>query len=151
MIWGSYPDTLCDAVRASQNRAIIVPPVGTGDLYEWIADADIGLLPYEDEDDINVRYCAPQKLFDYVACGIPFIGSRCPSIEAVAEEFGCGLCIDMTDGAALAAAVQDLWSNGTLRSVMAARARKAHVEKYHYDWYIAPICSSMFALAEGRP
>lgn len=143
MLAGLYPNKLSDAVRASQNRAIIVPPVGTGEVFDWIADADIGLLPYEDEDDINVRYCAPQKLFDYVACGIPFIGSCRPSIEAIANEVGCGLCIDMTDGAALAAAVKALGSDSTLRSVMAEKARKAHVEKYNYERYIAPICSSI--------
>lgn len=144
MLGNAYPATLCDAVRDSQNRAIIIPPVGISDLYDWIADADIGLLPYEDEKDINVRYCAPQKLFDYLACGIPFIGSRRPSIEAVAEQVGCGLCIDMTDDAELAVAVKALGSNGSLRNVMAARARKAHVEKYNYDLYIAPIYSSLF-------
>jgi len=144
MLTGSYPDELCSAVRASQNRAIIVPSVGTAELYSWIADADIGLLPYEDERDSNVRYCAPQKVFDYVACGIPFIGSRRPSIEAVAEEVGCGLCIDMTDSTALLGAVRTLECNGTLRRLMAARARKAYADKYHYDRYIGPILASLF-------
>lgn len=147
MVTGSYPAKLDDALRAAQNKVIIVPSVGTSELYEWIADADIGLLPYEDEDDINVRYCAPQKLFDYVACGIPFIGSRRPSIEAVSREVGCGVCIDMINADWLGAAIRALVSNRTLRSAMAARARRAYAEKYHYDRYIAPVFASLFGRA----
>jgi len=145
MLAGRYPNSLRDLVTTSGSRAVIVPPVGTGELFDWIADADIGLLPYEDKDDINVQFCAPQKLFDYLACGIPFIGSRRPSIQAVEQEFGCGLSIDMTDSAALAEAVMILGGDSVLRRVMAEKARKAHIEKYHYERYITPICSRIFA------
>jgi glycosyltransferase involved in cell wall biosynthesis len=143
MLTGHYPEELRQVVLASHGRAIIVPAVSIGDLYSWIGDADIGLLPYEDEIDPNVRFCAPQKLFDYLACGVPFIGSRRPSIAAVAAEVGCGVCIDMTDGAALAAAVTRLAGNAVLRVDMAAMAQKAHIDKYHYNGFIAPILSAL--------
>jgi glycosyltransferase involved in cell wall biosynthesis len=130
-------------VHPTAEQGYHCPAVGTDEVFDWFVDADIGLLSYEDYDDINVRYCARQKLVDYVACGLPFIGSCRPSIEAIANEVGCGLCIDMTDGAAIAAAVRALGSDGTLRSVMAAGARETHVEKYNYERYVAPICSGI--------
>jgi glycosyltransferase involved in cell wall biosynthesis len=47
--------------------------------------ADIGILPYKAAqashfDKINALYCAPNKLFEYTAYGIPMIGTDVPGL-----------------------------------------------------------------------
>lgn len=112
-------------------RTIFIPTRSHADLYNWLVDADLSLLPYESDDD-NVRYCSPQKLFDALACGVPVLGSRRPLIEKVTDAYQCGLTIDFLNKSEFINAIK--WIMSQPRTVMRQNARKAHSE-YHYQIY----------------
>lgn len=65
------------------SNCIVVPPVNGDDFYEWLADADCALLPYEDDEDFNVQHCSPQKLFDCYVVGVPYVASNRPLLRNV--------------------------------------------------------------------
>ncbi len=133
MMHGEIPSSFLAAVRRVGSRVVMVPPVSHVDLFSWVVDADVGLLPYEDTTLLAVRYCSPQKLFDLLACGIPFVGSKRPLIEKIASEVGCGLCVDMRDSRELSTALRTILSNASLRQHMSCKARTAYESKYNYE------------------
>jgi len=43
------------------------------ELLFWTASADIGLIPYQADFDLNTRYCSPNKLYEYIGAGLPML------------------------------------------------------------------------------
>ena len=79
-------------------NCIVVPPVQGDEFYEWLADADCALLPYEDKDDFNVMNCSPQKIFDCYLAGIPYVASNRPIIRQVLSIYPqAGVICDFTN------------------------------------------------------
>lgn len=68
---------------------IFLDPVAYADLPEWIAGADMGVILYEDVG-LNQHYCSPNKLYEYIALGVPILTSDLPELRRVADAHGCG-------------------------------------------------------------
>lgn len=64
------------------DRVKIIPAVPYAELLSWTASADVGLIVYDGSYSLNVQYCLPNKLFEYVMVGVPVFAS---SLDAVAE------------------------------------------------------------------
>lgn len=133
MITGKIPERLNRLISRSHEKVVLIPPVKHEELFEWVRDAAIGLLPYEDEISSNVKYCSPQKMFDFLACGVPFIGSKRPLIEEIMEKSKAGVCLDMTNGAEMASMVTSMLDQPARLKEMSRNARKAYEEYYNYD------------------
>jgi glycosyltransferase involved in cell wall biosynthesis len=72
------------------------------------AMADINLVLFQPGEE-NHRLALPHKLFDGMALGLPVIAPRfATGVAGIVEESGCGLLVDVTDPAAIAAAVTEL-------------------------------------------
>ena len=69
------------------SKCIFVPPVRGDEFYDWLADANCALLPYEDACDFNVKNCSPQKLFDCYVVGVPYVASDRPIINKIIAKF----------------------------------------------------------------
>ena len=59
--------------------------------------ADVGLLPYIPSkshhfSELNALYCAPNKIFEYAAFGLPMLGSDVPGLFIPFEKYNCGVC-----------------------------------------------------------
>lgn len=79
-------------------NCIVVPPVQGDGFYDWLADVDCALLPYEDKGDFNVLNCSPQKIFDCYLAGVPYVASNRPIIRQVLSSYPpAGLICDFTD------------------------------------------------------
>ena len=133
MMTGKTPEVFNRLVRRFHEKVVLIPPVKHEELFEWVRDATIGLLPYEDDISLNVKYCSPQKMFDFLACGVPFIGSKRPLIEEIIEKSKAGVCIDMTSGADIARAIKSMLAQPAWLEEMSKNARKAYEEYFNYD------------------
>jgi glycosyltransferase involved in cell wall biosynthesis len=74
-----------EALIASEgvtDRVKIIPPVAYGELLDWTASADIGLIVYSPDRSLNIQLCLPNKLFEYLMAGLPVLAS---SLDAVAD------------------------------------------------------------------
>jgi glycosyltransferase involved in cell wall biosynthesis len=72
------------------------------------AMADINLILFQPGEE-NHRLALPHKLFDGMALGLPVIAPRfATGVAEIVEGSGCGLLVDVTAPAAIAAAVAEL-------------------------------------------
>ena len=86
-----YKRKLCEMGEGVINIPFIKPP------YHLLVTecAFIGLLPYKASnylhyDVINALYCAPNKIYEYSAYGIPMIGTDVPGLHGPFSEYKIG-------------------------------------------------------------
>lgn len=85
-------------------RVHLLAPVPTKDVVAYAASASIGVSPII-PSCLNYRYSLPNKLFQYMAAGIPVVASDFDQIRHVVLEHGAGYLVDMTNVRSLAAAI----------------------------------------------
>gem|GEM_PF-4931026 len=139
MITGKIAEPFKRLIHEFRDKVALVPPVKHEELFEWVRDASIGLLPYEDDVSLNVKYCSPQKMFDFLACAVPFIGSKRPLIQEIAEKSRGGVCIDMTSDADIACAITSMLSRPAVLKELSQNARNAYEVLYNYDALMMPV------------
>jgi glycosyltransferase involved in cell wall biosynthesis len=87
-----------------QDRVTLLPSVPLEELLAHTAEADVGVTLLQDTCE-NHRLALPNKLFEYIAAGIPVVASALPEIRSLVESRGIGWCVAPGDAAALAAAL----------------------------------------------
>ena len=83
---------------------------------------------------LNHRLCLGNKIFTYLAAGIPVILSRTPAQAALAQDLGpAALVYDGGDASGLADRLQRLASDAGLRRHAGAAARAAAERRWHWE------------------
>jgi glycosyltransferase involved in cell wall biosynthesis len=80
------------------------------------------VLFHPERDHVDAQ---PNKMFEYMAAGLPVIASDFPLWRQLVEEPGCGLTVDPLDPAAIAAAMRRLTSDPAAAAAMGERGRAA--------------------------
>jgi glycosyltransferase involved in cell wall biosynthesis len=83
----------------------------------------------------------PVKMFEYMAAGLPVIASRFPLWQEIVEGNGCGVCVDPTDPAAIAAAIDDVCRDPETARRMGENGRRAVLSRYNWDTEAATLCA----------
>lgn len=111
-----YGPRLADVLAAAeaQDNVHYHPAVEPHDLLRWTAGADVGLCVIEPLC-LSYQLSLPNKLFEYVAAGVPVLASDLPAIREVVTGYSCGwLCQPET------AALRERIDGLTAESVAAA-------------------------------
>jgi glycosyltransferase involved in cell wall biosynthesis len=111
-------------------RAFVLPAVPPEDLLSYTAGAAIGAIPTEIHQPI-LRYSSPNKLFEYLAVGLPIVTSDLPIVRRICEAYGCGVVCDPTSPAAIAGAINPLLADPDRWAKMRAGALAAAAV---YNW-----------------
>jgi glycosyltransferase involved in cell wall biosynthesis len=101
------------------------------DVPRHVASADIGLCIYENIDYYPRFYFSPLKLYDYMASGLPVLGTDVGQIRRVIEEHGSGILAgnsieDIVSG------LLRLKKDDRARREMGARGRAAVADRYNW-------------------
>ena len=117
--------TLADDLGVG-DRVTILPSVPLDRLLAHTREADLGVTLLEDTCE-NHRLALPNKLFEYVAAGVPVVASDFPEMGRVVRDYGIGWTTDPADPAGVAAAISDgLAQRGD--EELAERLRRAAAE-----------------------
>lgn len=100
------------------DRVHVLPPVLPDALLSVTASADVGLVLLEDVC-LNLRLSLPNKLFEYLAAGVPVLASNLPELRRVVETYQVGCIVDPRNADALAAAMRRLVEDVALRRQLA--------------------------------
>jgi glycosyltransferase involved in cell wall biosynthesis len=129
---GPLLEPLRASAAAAGARVTLLPPVAPDVVNDYAASATVGVSPYVPEG-LNNRYSLPNKLFHYMAAGIPVVASAFPQVIAIVEDAGCGVTVDTTDPAAIAAGIRRVLRDPVEAAAMGARGRAAVEERYNWD------------------
>jgi glycosyltransferase involved in cell wall biosynthesis len=113
-------------------RVHLLPPVAPAELLDWVASADVVLLPLQDSSP-NHRYSTPNKLFEALAVGTPVVASDLPGLASVVRDTGCGELVDGADPTAIAAGIRRI-VDAPREEREALRARCLRAAHERYDW-----------------
>lgn len=104
---GDIKDYLVTLVeKEGLNEYVTFPgPVEREAVPMLISESLIGLAPLKNLE--TLEYAAPTKVYEYMACGIPFLGCGRGEIETIARESGAGVIAENTPEA-IASAILDL-------------------------------------------
>ncbi len=98
---------------------------------EMLASARAGLLLFHAA--ANHEDCMPNKLFEYMAAGLPVVISNTMNCSRIILENQCGLVVNPRDTDAIAAAIAHLTENPALANAMGERGRRLVLERYQWN------------------
>jgi len=104
---------------------------------QLLGEARIGLVlnrPRADFVDL-----ATNKLFEYMAAGLPVVATDIPFWRKVVEDTHCGIVVDRADPRQLADAVRWLLAHPAEADAMGQRGRRAAEERYDWKSEAAPL------------
>lgn len=93
-----------------------------------LSESRIGLAPLKNLE--TLEYAAPTKVYEYMACGIPFLGCGRGEIESIARDSSAGVIAENTPEA-IAEAIIDLLNDPQKMEEM-GRSGRVYVMQ-HYD------------------
>lgn len=80
---------------------------------EFIVQSKVGLIPWQPNQQ-TLKMVFPNKVFEYMACGIPTVSSDLPSLKYIFNKAQSGLVVAAQDANAHAKAIGELLTNNEL-------------------------------------
>ena len=97
----------------------------------YYAHAHVGLLPFPDGP--HVRITLANKLFDYMAAGLPVVATDLPPMRRIVEGTGAGVLVRPNDAEDLARGIVAVLRDEDRRLAMGRAGRDAVRDRYHWD------------------
>ncbi|MGP3507879.1 glycosyltransferase [Paracidovorax citrulli] len=129
---GEEFDDLKDLVRTERldQRVFFHPRVAQDYLPFYTSDADIGIIPYV-ANCLNNRLCTPNKLYEFLAFGIPVLGTDLVEVRRILDTYECGCVVDMARPESIGAAIDAVFSDPC---VLDAWKRNVRVARQELSW-----------------
>lgn len=141
------------AEPALAGRVHLLPPVPPSELLEWVASADVGVMPNQPRT-INERLSTPNKLFECLAAGTPVVSSDFPERRRIIlddPDGPLGAVCDPTDPVAIGGAIRSILDlDPAARADLRARCRRAATERHNWEAQF-PALVALYARVTGRP
>lgn len=91
----------------------------------------VGLLTWLPAESFTIKM--PIKVFEYMAFGLPIIGSNFGHIQRYIEKENCGLVVNPKNSNEIAKAMLDLLTNQNKYQLYSKNGRKATLKKYKWE------------------
>jgi glycosyltransferase involved in cell wall biosynthesis len=133
MGYGRLEPFIADAVAEHAGRIYLLPPVRPDDLMPWTASSDVSFVG-QPPRTLNQKMNLPNKLFESIMAGVPVVVSEGNEQCRLTSSEAIGVCVDIDDPAAIAAACADLLSAPSQeRRALRAHCREVALSKYTWD------------------
>lgn len=124
-----YVDELRERARGRgiAKRLRIAPPVPIADVVRYAAAGDVGVIPFLNTS-LNNFHGLPNKIFEYIAAGIPVVASDFPQLRAVIDRYDVGATYDPDRPGALVGAIREVLGDQARLAELRANATAAASE-----------------------
>lgn len=109
------------------DKIVFLPRMPWEEMMRYTMSCDAG-LSLDTDTCINQRYSLPNKLFDYIAAGIPAVVSPLPEVSAIIERYGCGVVLDEMTPRVIRDTLEKLRDNPGFIKALKEKAREARRE-----------------------
>jgi glycosyltransferase involved in cell wall biosynthesis len=115
----------------------------------YMASADVGLCVYKEIDFFEKFFFSPLKLYDYMASGLPIIGSNVGQIKLMLEKYKNGVLTDATVDD-LIEKVMYVKNNRSQAYEMGQNGRRAAVERHNWRNVVLRLEEIILSLIDER-
>ncbi len=128
-----YPDELYQELKRKKawEKVIFFGQVARNEVAEILNSSWIGIVTFHPGP--NHGDAQPNKMFEYMAAGIPVIASDFPLWQEFIEQNGCGICVDPRDSGQIAHAINQLLNDEKRAEQMGQNGYRAIKEKYNWN------------------
>ena len=120
------------AATAGQSSCLrIIGPLPYQTIPEELTGYGIGWVPLQDIEKHHKNIST--KMFEYMAVGIPIVGSDLPPVRRFVEDAECGILVTPSDPSAHARAILELIHHPDEANCLGQNGRRAFLEKYHWE------------------
>jgi glycosyltransferase involved in cell wall biosynthesis len=112
--------------RGLKDRVKFFPRMPWEQMMSYTMCCDAG-LSLDTDTCLNQRFSLPNKLFDYIAAGIPVVVSPLPEVSSVVKNYSCGIILNDVEPESIRAALTSLRDNRAILTSLkegVAMARK---------------------------
>lgn len=113
-----------------------------------VAAADLGVIPHHATELWNSTI--PNKLFDYMAAGLPVVSSDTTPCARIINETKCGELFRSGDAQSMAEAIERASAPDVLPR-MAAAGRRAVIDRYNWEHDTATLLDSIDRIVGTKP
>lgn len=131
------------------DRVHVLQPVPSNEVVGYATSATVGVSPIVDSC-LNYRYSLPNKLFQYMAAGLPVVASDFPQVRAVVVGSGAGLVTDTRSPERIADALSSLLADRDAAREMGERGRAAVEARYNWSTSAA-VLLDVYRRVAARP
>jgi glycosyltransferase involved in cell wall biosynthesis len=112
-------------------KVIIADAVNHGDLLQYTMSADLGISPIQNSS-LSYYYSTPNKIWEYIAAGIPFLTSDFPEVRKLAVEEDMGEIIDPENAVDVANRIHHLLKNRAVYLRKQTNVKRLAREEYNW-------------------
>ncbi|MBE6749945.1 MAG: glycosyltransferase family 4 protein [Ruminococcaceae bacterium] len=107
LLMGKNKNSSYEAIKQVYGNTYYIPFIAAPK-HLWVTGkAHIGVLSY-DRISLNNIFCAPNKIYEYSAFGVPMLGNNIPGLKYCIETNDMGVCADFEDVQNVKAAILEL-------------------------------------------
>lgn len=115
------------------DRVKLLPAVPYAELLEWTASADLGLNVLPPDYSPSIRYCLPNKLFEYLMAGVPVLTSPLEAVVEVLRTYGAGSVVGSLEPEVVAGAINGMLGDPEALARMRQNALAACARDLRWD------------------
>ncbi len=113
------------------DKVYLLDPIPYKDIANELSNCKIGVVTYLPLG--NNMACLPNKMFEYMAAGLPIIASNFAGYRKVIEPETCGICVDPTNINEITEAMKLIAGNPNKAEEMSQNSRNAYLKKYNWQ------------------
>jgi glycosyltransferase involved in cell wall biosynthesis len=131
---GTYQDAVRSEIQrlGLENRTFMLDALPSEHLMEATASADVGMILLAGYNK-NDRFAMPNKLFEYMMAGLPFLATDWPEISRVARATGAGQLLSALTSEAIAGGVRAVLADAPRYAAMRQAGLAAAADEYNWE------------------
>jgi len=95
--------------KSLEKHVLWIGWVDHSELYDYIKACRIGIIPHLVTNHVSTTI--PNKIFDYMGCGIPVISSDAKPMKRIVDEEQCGITFENSNADSLAKAILEVFNS----------------------------------------